>query len=230
MPDAAVVGIVLQRDVGRIRTNQVLSMIRVFGGGGGNTDIILVTHPILEHHRVKALRFVLVGHGELVILIGTERHGSDGACIVGRARRRCFFNCLTNKLVGNVVAVHRYLNDGIDGRFAANLLGKIDVARPIRIGSPVGIGHGQDGIVVLTVSHLRTNRHLNALRAQAILIVRIVPDLRERELHGVNAVCEAESVGHAITFHREVAIAPHNLIADEGFFDEIACLNILAIF
>ena len=217
--------------MGRVGADQVLSMIRLIFGGVGNTDIVRVTHPILEHHCIEALRVVLVGHGDRMILVGRERHGADGACIVGREHRRCFFSCLTIQLVGNAVAVHLHLCDGIAGRFAANPLGQIDVARPGCRGIIRTVAHGQDGIVVLTVCHLRTNRHLNLLRAQAILIVRIVPDLLERQLHSVNAVGEAEGVTRLYRCHGEVAATTaHNLIANQGFLDDIFRLNIVAIF
>ena len=198
----------MQRDVGRIRTNQVLGVIRVFVGGGRNTDIIRVARPFLEHLRVKAQRRMFVGHAERLILIRLKRHG----CIV-------FF--LPVKGVGNRVhlAVHRCFGNNVDRFVLSNELRQIDVARPGCRGIRRIVAHGQYGFAGAI---LHADLHLNLLRAQAVLIVRIVPDLRERELHNINAVFEAEGVTRSRPCHGEVAVAAiHNLIADEGFFDDI---------
>ena len=176
--------------------------------------IIIPLIPHLQHLCLEAQRRVGIGHGDTES-IATSR----------RDCHRCGAAITVAQLVGDAVAVHCHLGDGVFGCVAANAHRQVDCARPVCSGIRRIIAQGNDRRVGL-VTHLRRNGHLNRLGAHAILVPRVIPDLCEVEARHTNGVVEAEDVRRRIRYYRKVAVlSSHDLAADGGLLDLVLRFN-----
>ena len=217
-------GVVIHRElldgIGNLSTSRILGLIlkgilplsfRVgrYGSGSGlfiaghqdDGDVcrtlailVVVIVPMLGYGDINGFGGMLVGDGVVVL-------GSAGG----------------NKLVmlGDELLAH-----GVDDGFT-NLVGLVH-GQIVEGELPIAVGVGRHNLA----RHLGTvgkQKHLNALRTLAILVASVVPDLRARDLHGIQFI----GVGNGIAFSR--AAGDHggvtlHLIFRHSIGDQLAAL------
>ena len=214
------VGVHRERDVGREVVGEAvglgLGLVERVGAGGQGDLVGLVGRGPGDGRDVVALDGLArdrelgagdlggaVGGGHLVDghVMGDERVG-DGEALGGRARD------------GRGVAVHRVLGDGVGDGLAVGVLGE-----PVEGRGPAVVGGERRRLA--GVGAVRDQVHGDRRRAEAVLVLRVVPDLGDADGRGVGGVGvgDGEALGGRARDGRGVAV--HRVLGD-GVGDGLA--------